>query len=90
MNELCVMGWAGVGMAWWPEQDRWGLGFTSGANQHAVPTPCVMLFAPVKATARADPQSPIFATKCPGDGSVMKMLWLLMSRWMMGGWRVCK
>ena len=36
---------------------------TSGASQQAVPTPWVMLLAPVSATARADPQSPILATK---------------------------
>ena len=40
---------------------------------------------PVSAIARAEPQSPILATKCPGVGSVMKMLWLLRSRWIMGG-----
>ena len=40
---------------------------------------------PVSAIARAEPQSPILATRCPGVGSVMKILWLLRSRWMMGG-----
>jgi hypothetical protein len=29
---------------------------------------------PVSATARAEPQSPILATKWPGEGSVIKML----------------
>mmetsp|Transcript_5382 Transcript_5382/g.7410 ORF Transcript_5382/g.7410 Transcript_5382/m.7410 type:complete len:284 (-) Transcript_5382:359-1210(-) len=57
---------------------------TSGAIQQAVPTPWVMLRFPERATARADPQSPIFASNSFGDFSWMKMLWLFRSLWTMG------
>jgi hypothetical protein len=40
-----------------------------------VPTPWVILFRPPeRATALADPQSPILAVKSPGEDSLIKIL----------------